>query len=204
MDSSQHAHSEPDKDINARGTPTLTADKTDVFSLLTPQLYQRLRQLGRRYMRREVQGHTLHPTDVVHSALNRMRRGAEDYTDTQHFFASCAVQMRWVLVEYARKRKRNRQRSISIDDANDEALQIESESDELLLELHEALEQLAILDPVASKACDLYYFGGHSVQEITSILKISTATVDRKMRFAKAWMRSEFEGLRNAMSSRKQ
>jgi hypothetical protein len=39
-------------------------------------------------MKREVKGHTLHPTDVVHAALNRMKRGAEGYADTKHFFAS--------------------------------------------------------------------------------------------------------------------
>ena len=173
--------------------------KSDPFSMLTPQLYQQLRDLSRRYMRREVKGHTLHPTDVVHAALNRMKRGAEGYADTQHFFASCAVQMRWVLVEYARKRKRKRQVSVSIDDANDEASMVEAESDELLLELHEALEQLAILDPIAAKACDLHYFGGHTTQEISSILHVSTATLDRKMRFAKAWMKSEFQGIRKAI-----
>ena len=173
--------------------------KTDAFAMLTPQLYERLRQLGRRYMRREVQGHTLHPTDVVHVALNRMKRGAEGYNDTQHFFASCAIQMRWVLVEYARKRKRKRQLSVPLDETGDELLQVESDSDELLLELHEALEQLAILDPDAAKACDLHYFGGHTVQEISTILHMSVATIDRKMRFAKAWMRSEFEGIRKAM-----
>jgi len=177
--------------------------KSDPFSMLTPQLYQQLRDLSRRYMRREVRGHTLHPTDVVHAALNRMKRGAdrgaEGYTDTQHFFASCAVQMRWVLVEYARKRKRKRQVSVSIDDANNETSMLEAESDELLLELHEALEQLAILDPVAAKACDLHYFGGHTTQEISSILHVSTATLDRKMRFAKAWMKSEFQGIRKAI-----
>lgn len=201
MQQSQQASAQLDNDINVAGE-SVQSPKTDVFSLLTPQLYQRLRQLGRRYMRREVQGHTLHPTDVVHSALNRMKRGAENFTDTQHFFASCAIQMRWVLVEYARKRKRNRQRSVSLDEATGETMQLEAESDELLLELHEALEQLAILDPIASKACDLHYFGGHTTQEITTILKISTATIDRKMRFAKAWMRSEFEGLRKAMDQR--
>jgi len=173
--------------------------KSDAFSMLTPQLYQQLRDLSRRYMRREVKGHTLHPTDVVHAALNRMKRGAEGYTDTQHFFASCALQMRWVLVEYARKRKRKRQVSVSIDDAPNEMAIVEAESDELLLELHEALEQLAILDPVASKACDLHYFGGHTTQEISSILHVSTATLDRKMRFAKAWMLSEFQGIRKAI-----
>ena len=176
-----------------------TETKSDPFALLTPQLYERLRQLGRRYMRREVQGHTLHPTDVVHAALNRMKRGAEGYNNTQHFFASCAVQMRWVLVEYARKRKRNRQLSVSLDESDDESLQLEAESDQLLIELHEALEQLAILDPDAAKACDLHYFGGHTIQEISSILNISIATIDRKMRFAKAWMRTQFEGIRKAM-----
>lgn len=173
--------------------------KSDPLSMLTPQLYQQLRDLGRRYMRREVKGHTLHPTDVVHAALNRMKRGAEDYSDTQHFFASCAIQMRWVLVEYARKRKRKRQVSVSIDDANDETSMVEAESDELLLELHEALEQLSILDPIAAKACDLHYFGGHTTQEISSILHVSTATLDRKMRFARAWMKSEFQGIRKAI-----
>jgi len=173
--------------------------KSDAFAMQTPQLYERLRQLGRRYMRREVQGHTLHPTDVVHVALNRMKRGAEGYNDTQHFFASCAVQMRWVLVEYARKRKHKRQLSVPLEETSDESLQVETESDELLLELHEALEQLAILDPDAAKACDLHYFGGHTVQEIATILHLSVATIDRKMRFAKAWMRAEFVGIRKAM-----
>ncbi len=184
---------------SADAAVTKSLQKGDVFSLLTPDVYQRLRELGRRYMRREVRGHTLHATDVVHAALNRMKRGFEGYNDTQHFFASCAIQMRWVLVEYARKRKRKRQLSVSIEDTGDETMKVQAESDELLLELHEALEQLAMLDPVAAKACDLHYFGGHTTQEITNILHISTATIDRKMRFAKAWMRSEFAGIRKAM-----
>ncbi len=190
----------PDENEGTNAATAKPLQKGDIFSLLTPDVYQRLRELGRRYMRREVSGHTLHPTDVVHVALNRMKRGSEGYNDTQHFFASCAIQMRWVLVEYARKRKRKRQLSVSIEDTGDETMKVQAESDELLLELHEALEQLAILDPVAAKACDLHYFGGHSTQEITNILHISTATIDRKMRFAKAWMRSEFVGIRKAMT----
>jgi len=175
-------------------------NKTDAFDMLTPQLYARLRQLGRRYMKREAHGHTLHPTDVVHVALNRMKRGAEGYADTKHFFASCAIQMRWVLVEYARKRKRKRQLSVSLEHSDHDSLHLEAESDELLIELHEALEQLALLDPEASRACDLHYFGGHTEQEIASILGISLATVVRKIRFARAWMRTQFEGLKKIMA----
>lgn len=171
------------------------ADTSDPLAMLTPQLYQRLRELSRRYMKREVRGHTMHPTDVVHAALKRMRRSADSYHDTTHFFASCAIQMRWVLVEHARKRKAKRRLSVSLEDSKSEVLDQESESDELLLELHEALEQLATLDPDAAKACDLHYFGGHSMQEISTILNASVPTIERKIRFAKAWMRSQFENL---------
>jgi len=199
MDSSDDNINPDDAPTSGKRDRSGIDTSSDPLSMLTPQLYQQLRDLSRRYMKREVKGHTLHPTDVVHAALNRMKRGAEGYADTKHFFASCAIQMRWVLVEYARKRKRKRQLSVSLDDVVDESGMVESESDELLLELHEALEQLALLDPIASKACDLHYFGGHSTQEITNILHVSSATIDRKMRFAKAWMRSEFDGLRKAL-----
>lgn len=172
-----------------------TEDGSDPLAMLTPQLYQRLRDLSRRYMKREARGHTMHPTDVVHAALKRMRRSSDSYNDTTHFFASCAIQMRWVLVEHARKRKAKRKLSVSLEDSKSEVLDQEAESDELLLELHEALEQLATLDPDAAKACDLHYFGGHSMQEISTILSASVPTIERKIRFAKAWMRSQFENL---------
>lgn len=172
------------KNLNERGG--------DALAQLTPVVYERLRRLGRQFMRRERSGHTMQPTEVVHEALARIQHGRVDgYNDTQHFYATVATHMRWVLVEHARHRRNKLIKAQLETNGEDSISSIDTHSDELLLGLHEALLELEKQDAELARACELHYFGGHTLPETAELMGISVATVTRKLRLAKAWLATQ-------------
>ena len=166
--------------------------RDDSLAQLTPAVYERLRQLGRRFMRRERDGHTLQPTEVVHEALARVqRRRGENYNDTRHFYATVATHMRWVLVEYARHRRSKLVKAELNIDVETSAALTDAGNDELLIGLHDALIELEARDAALARICELHYFGGHTLPEIAKVMEVSETTVGRRLRLAKAWLATQ-------------
>ena len=151
-------------------------------------VYGELRNLAKHFMRQERPDHTLQTTALINEAYLRLVRYREiEWQDRAHFFRIAAREMRRVLVDYARRRRANKRidaRQVSLD----EAAVIMREGDPNLLALDEALRRLEVLWPRKVEIVELRYFVGLSTDETARILGISTATVERDWRSAKAWM----------------
>jgi RNA polymerase sigma-70 factor (ECF subfamily) len=182
--------------VQAPTAPQVTAllqawsagDRT-AFDRLVPLVHSELRRLARRYMRRERAGHTLQTTALIHEAYIRLVDAqAVNWQNRAHFFGISARVMRRVLVDFAREhgyRKRGGgNRRVPLDDA----LLVTDTPDEDLVALDEALNALADVDPRKSRAIELRFFGGLSIEEAALVLEVSAETVKRDCRLAKAWL----------------
>lgn len=158
---------------------------------LTPIVYDELRRLARRYMKRERPGHSLQTTALVNEAYMRL----VDYERMQwqnraHFFAVSAQLMRRLLVEHARRRNLKRGggvQRISLEEAS----VVGGEQDADLVALDDAMNELTRIDPRKVQVVEMRFFGGLSVEETAEVLKVSPVTVKRDWRAAKAWLYRE-------------
>lgn len=162
---------------------------------LMPLVYSELRRLASNYLRRERAGHTLQPTALVNEAYLKLidQRHAK-WQNRAQFFGVSAQLMRRILVDHARqhqaaKRGGSDQQRLSITSA--ERLVKRPELD--LLALHEALEELATLDPQQERIVELRFFGGLSIEETAEVLGIGHATVERDWKMARAWLRRKLD-----------
>jgi RNA polymerase sigma factor (TIGR02999 family) len=174
--------------------------KHDALDQLVPLVHGELLALARRYMARERAHHTLQATALVNEAFLRMvdmRR--IEWRDRAHFLAVAARVMRHVLVDLARakrfQKRGGRAVHLSLDDAG--PLAVPPAYD--VLGLNDALESLAEVDPRRGKVVELRIFGGLTIEETAAALKVSTDTVTRDWRLAKAWLGRELaRGIQDA------
>jgi RNA polymerase sigma-70 factor (ECF subfamily) len=165
----------------------------EALHALTPLVYQELHRLARHYIRRERSGQSLQATALVNEAYMRLA----DYTrmqwqDRAHFFAVSAQVMRRILVDHARRHNVKRGggvRHVSLEDVVVVAPGKDAETD--LVGLDEALVGLARIDPRKAQIVEMRFFGGLTVEEIGEVLKVSTGTIKRDWRAAKAWLYQE-------------
>ncbi len=182
----------PDSDVSALLRAWSDGDQSAIQAL-TPIVYGELHRLARHYMRRERPGHSLQATALVNEAYMRLA----DYTrmqwqDRAHFFAVSAQVMRRILVEHARRHNVKRGRGVphvSLDDVVVVAPGDDAETD--FVALDEALIALARIDPRKAQIVEMRFFGGLTVDEIGDVLKVSTGTIKRDWRAAKAWLYRE-------------
>lgn len=168
----------------------LRAGEQGAFEELVPLVYEDLRRFARIQMRSQRSDHTLQATALVHEAIARLDpAGAATWQDRVHFFSAAARAMRCVLVDYARRKNRLRRRNqgsrVPLEDivAMYEARSLD------LLSLDASLKDLAAFDPELARVIELRFFGGLEVEPIAEILGVSTRTVERDLRCAKAWLR---------------
>lgn len=163
------------------------------FDDLVPLVYDELRRLASLALRREGAGHTLRTTALVHEAYLKLVGADVGWEDSGHFMRVAARAMRRVLVDHARKRLRQKRgggmRPIGLDTLKD-VLPGEGRP-ELVIELDEAMERLMTLEERKGRVVELHYFGGLSYDEIARTLEISSATVHRDLRMARAWLYRE-------------
>ncbi len=161
---------------------------------LLPLVWQELHRQAEHYLRREASDHTLQPTALIHEAyLHLSRQNRVEWQSREHFFAIAATLMRRVLVKHAqakRAAKRGGQRS---REPLEDALTVARERSEDLLALDFALERLAALHPRQARTVELRFFGGFTVEEAAGILEVSTITIKRDWRLAKAWLKGQLE-----------
>jgi RNA polymerase sigma factor (TIGR02999 family) len=159
---------------------------------LLPLVYDELRQLARRYLRDERQGHTLQPTALVHEAFERLvDQERVQWQGRTHFLAVAAGTMRRVLVDHARKRHAAKRGGQGIRITLDESLAVAERRDVDVISLDDALNGLARLDATQAKLVELRYFSGLGIEETAQALGISPATVKREWSTAKAWLYHE-------------
>jgi len=156
---------------------------------LMPIVYAELRRLAHRYMNRERGGHTLQTTALVNEAyLKLIDSSRVRWQNRAHFFAVSAQLMRRILVDFARSRHYQKRGGSAQRVSLDEALVVSAARGDDLVALDEALTALAAIDKRKSEVVELRFFGGLSVEETAEVLKVSTDTVLRDWRLAKAWL----------------
>jgi RNA polymerase sigma factor (TIGR02999 family) len=161
---------------------------------LTPVVYAELRRLAHRYMRRERPDHSLQTTALVNEAYIRL----VDYKrmrwqNRAHFFAASAQLMRRILIEHARRHNLKRGRGIKHVSFDDVAI-VGSDPGVNLVALDDALKALARVDPRKVQVVEMRFFGGLSVEETATVLKVSPITVRRDWSSAKIWLYRELTG----------
>jgi RNA polymerase sigma factor (TIGR02999 family) len=161
---------------------------------LLPLVYDELRRLAAARMANEAAGHTLQPTALVHEAwLRLVGSGQERWNGRGHFFGAAAEAMRRILVEAARRKSRVRHGGELARVATDE-IEIAAElPSERLLQVSEALDQLAVESPEAAQVVKLRYFAGLTQPEVAQALGISLRSTERLWTWAKSWL---FERIR--------
>lgn len=157
---------------------------------LTPLVYDELRRLARNYMRAERGSHTLQATAVVHEAFLRLIQANVALQDRTHFFALASRLMRRVLVDHAKSRSRIK-RNAGVRDLGPTETHAPPAPDFDVVELDDALESLVQLEPRLAQVIELHYFGGLTYEQIAVAAGISTATVHRDIRLARAWLLTE-------------
>lgn len=157
---------------------------------LVALVYDELRQVASRLMRRERADHTLSPTAVVHEAVIRLLGEAvfDKAADRNFLLASAARSMREVLIDHARRRAADRRGGGRRRVALDSVVDYFEEQGLDIVAVHEALDRLAERAPRQAQVMTLRYFGGMTVAEVAEALGISVVTVERDWRLARAWL----------------
>lgn len=164
-------------------------DETAVERLM-PIVYGELRRLAQHYMDDERGAHTLQATALVHEAYVKLAGMELEWESRGHFFAIAARVMRRILIDYGRQRIAEKRGggglTVSLDDVD---VPFEVATD--LLDLDRALVRLASFDARRSRALELRFFGGLTLKETAAVLGVSSATVERELKLAKAWVHRE-------------
>lgn len=166
-----------------------TLDAAPAADELMDAVYDELRRLARGYLRRERSDHTLEPTALVHEAYLRLiDQNAVAWQGRAQFFGLAAQMMRRILIDHARRHRYAKRGGDRVRVPLEEIEPLAGGRPAELLALDEALTALARIDPRRAKIVELRYFGGLQVQEIARMLELSTATVNRQWRAARAWL----------------
>jgi RNA polymerase sigma factor (TIGR02999 family) len=155
---------------------------------LIPLVYAELRRLAGRYMRRESEGHTLQTSALINEAYLRLvDQKNVRWQNRAHFFGVAAQVMRRILVDHARSRSRAKRgggmERVSLVEHVAASNQLEE-----VIALDVALTKLAEMDPRKSQIVEMKSFGGLTTEEVAEVLRVTSRTVDREWRKAKAWL----------------
>lgn len=164
----------------------------EAFSRLVPMVYDDLRRIAHRQLRRSRPSHTLNTTGLVHEAyLKLVDQSRASWQDRSHFFAISARAMRQIIVDYARQRLAEKRGGGQPHDPLDEnQIAIEQQAD-WLLAIDEALSRLTDLDPRMGKVVECRFFAGLTEEETAEALEVSVRTVQRDWMRARGWLREE-------------
>jgi RNA polymerase sigma factor (TIGR02999 family) len=180
------------------------------LAALFPIVYDELRAVAQRHLRRERGEHTLQRTALVHEAFLRMvDQKHVDWQSRAQFFGIASQMMRRILVDHARKRSAAKRGGgappldadavLGEADDVDVSARVAGEAPGDLLHqadvdfeaIHVALERLEALDPRQVKLVELRFFGGLSIQEAADVIGVSPATAKREWAIARAWLQRE-------------
>ena len=170
----------------------LSGGNREAEARLAPQVYNELRRMASRHMRRERAGHTLQATALVNEAWLRLVDAPHmSWQNRAHFFAVASTHMRQILVDHARRRQAGKRGGVQQQITLVEPL-LAAPADSIdVFALHELLEHLKTFDARASRIVELHFFGGLSFEEMALVLDVSVRTVKRDWSMARAWLHSE-------------
>ena len=161
---------------------------------LLPMVYDELRRIAAHRMALQPAGQTLQATALVHEAFLRLVGSAEHaWTDRRHFFAAASQAMRHILVDRARRRAALRHGGNQSAVALDEIQLAAPDTDDQVLAVNDALDQLALHDPAAAELVKLHFFGGFTFLEAAELMNISERTAKRMWSYARAWLFDEIQ-----------
>jgi RNA polymerase sigma factor (TIGR02999 family) len=157
---------------------------------LLPLVYNELRQLAAQKLASEKPGQTLQATALVHEAYLRLvgAGGEQRWDGRRHFFAAAAEAMRRILINRARARGRLKHgggwRRLRLEHIDLSLAELPDE----FLDLNEALDQLAQVDPGCAELVKLRFFAGLTLEEAANTLGVVRRTADRYWAFARSWL----------------
>ena len=161
---------------------------------LITRIYPVLHDIARAQLLREGGHMTLRATELAHEAYERLLPQAHvEWQNRKHFFAIAATAMRRVLVDHVRARGASKRGGdgaflfVPIQDVDEDSLPTQGDQVDWVA-VDEALTRLGAKDPVCAKVVELKLFSGLEVAEIADALELSTATIGRHWRFARAWL----------------
>ena len=161
------------------------------FEQLLPVVYDQLRGIAQARLRQENRFQAMTASDVLNEALIKLMGADVDWQNRQHFFAVAARTMRRVLIDQARNQLRQKRGGdatfLTLSDTLADA------TPESLIDLDEALTRLAVQDARKAAAVELHYFGGLTYPELAQALDVGETTIERDLRFAKAWLKKEMD-----------
>jgi RNA polymerase sigma factor (TIGR02999 family) len=166
-----------------------------------PVVYDELRRLAKNHLSGERPDHTLQTTALVHEAYLRLvDQKSVNWQNRAQFFGIAAQMMRRILINHAKDRQAKKRQGyatkVSLDQqpptvSLDEAVSFFEKREVDLMALDQALNDLAILDPQQTRVVELRFFGGLTIDEVSSVLGISPATTKREWDSAKLWLRRQ-------------
>jgi RNA polymerase sigma factor (TIGR02999 family) len=173
----------------------LNAGDTSAREPLLAFVYDELRRRARARMRRERVDNTLQPTALVHEVWLRMIEQREwNLKNRADFFAMAAEMMRRILIDHARAVKAEKRGGDKVFVPLENGMAVAIEFPAQLLDIHRALERLAQVDQHRARIVELRFFGGLSDDEVAEVTGVSSTTVYRQWRAARAWLSRELAG----------
>ena len=161
---------------------------------LFPLIYQELRRLASRKLKKERDVHTLQTTALVHEVYLKLVGGAQmNYSDRAHFFRVSANAMHQILVDLARNRLSQKRGAGATRVELTESLAMSEGSIHTTLLVHQLLEKLAARDAQQAKITELRFFGGLTAEEVAEALDVCTRTVHRQWDHGRAWMYEQLQ-----------
>jgi RNA polymerase sigma factor (TIGR02999 family) len=163
---------------------------------LVPLVDAELRQLARRYLRRERPGHVFQTTALVNEAFIRLLNWRDvGWQNRAHFLAMAARLMRHILVDLSRRRAKGPDgRSIRVVDVEEAGGAAAPDRSRDLVAIDDARRELAERDPRKAQIVELRFFGGLTLDEIAEVLDVVPITVSREWAKARAWLHREIAG----------
>ena len=166
--------------------------KREVIPQLVDMVYSELHKIAQARMRHEPRGHLLTPTALVNEAYIRLSASSDlHFEDRCHFFAVAAQAMRRILVDHARARQAQRRGQEPVLAPLEDIALMSTQPDEEVLALNEAMKKLEELSPRQCLVVELKHFVGFQDEEIAQLLCVTTRTVNRDWKLARAWLHLE-------------
>jgi RNA polymerase sigma factor (TIGR02999 family) len=170
--------------------------RQDALNQLLPVVYDELRNLARSQLRRRGIEGTLDTGGLVHEAYLRMvDQQRVVWQDRAHFYGLASNLMRSILVDHYRARHAQKRggdaRHVELEDLAEGA---SLNWREHFLDLDQAMNRLATLDPEQARMVELRFFGGLNIEETAEVMGVSPATVKNRWSMARAWLHRELRG----------